>query len=70
MEPETTRVVLYPFRYFDLMRRKWMKASYKASLEDIATRYGCFKLDGPPKASYMTSRLRLAIEEQRMRETT
>jgi hypothetical protein len=49
MAPETTRTELYRFQYFDLMRRKWTKARYRAELKEIAARYGCFKLDGPPE---------------------
>lgn len=40
---------LYPFSYYDLMRRRWTRARYVASLENIAQRYGCFRIDGKPE---------------------
>ena len=48
-ELERTRVVLYPFSYFDLLRRRWMRARYVAEFEEIAVRYGCFRIEGPPE---------------------
>ncbi len=43
------RVELYPFSYFDLMRRKWMRARYRAEFDVIATRYGAFRIEGAPE---------------------
>lgn len=40
---------LYPFAYFDPLRRKWMRARYVATLEDIAKRYPAFRITGAPE---------------------
>lgn len=40
---------LYPFRYFDPRRRKWIRARYVAELETIGLRYGPFQILGPPE---------------------
>ncbi len=47
MDTSTAPKALYPFSYFDLMRRRWMRARYVASLDNIAERYGCFRIEGP-----------------------
>ena len=33
------RIGLYPFEFFDPLRRRWVRARYRASLEEIAARY-------------------------------
>lgn len=43
------RIALYPFSYFDLRRRKWLRARYVASLEQMAERYPCFRIEGAPE---------------------
>ena len=43
---ESTRIELYPFSYFDLMRRKWVRARYRAQLQTIAERYPAFQITG------------------------
>ena len=48
-ELDRTRVVLYPFSYFDPRRRRWMRARYLAEFEEIALRYGAFRIEGPPE---------------------
>ncbi len=40
---------LYPFSFYDLMRRRWTRARYVASLDDLAARYDCFRIEGPPE---------------------
>lgn len=44
-------IALYPFRHFDPVRKRWVKARYKATREDIATRYpaGEWEITGPPE---------------------
>jgi hypothetical protein len=42
-------LVLFPFSYYDLLRRRWMRARYVASLDEIAARYGCFRIEGLPE---------------------
>jgi hypothetical protein len=42
------RLELYPFRYFDIRRRRWWwKARYVCELWEIAARYPAFKIIGP-----------------------
>jgi hypothetical protein len=48
-QPEIRRIVLYPFIYYDLMRRKWMRARYVATIEDIAARGDPFRVIGQPE---------------------
>ena len=43
---EICRIVLYPFSYYDLMRRKWMRARYDATIENIAARGAPFRIEG------------------------
>jgi hypothetical protein len=43
------RLELYPFSYFDVMRRRWIKARYVAKFQDIAERYDAFRIEGPPE---------------------
>jgi hypothetical protein len=43
------RLELYPFSYFDPLRRKWMKARYVATLADIEARYTQSRIEGPPE---------------------
>ena len=39
--------LLYPFRYFDPIRNRWMKARYKARKDDIAARHAQWEVTGP-----------------------
>lgn len=39
-------VMLYPFEYFDLVRRRWLRARYQARIDEIAHRYPAFKIVG------------------------
>lgn len=38
---------LFPFRYFDAIRGRWVEARYKASREEIAKRYVKWEITGP-----------------------
>lgn len=38
---------LFPFRYFDPIRNRWITARYKATPEDIAARYEKWEITGP-----------------------
>jgi hypothetical protein len=40
---------LYPFSFYDPVRRKWVRAAYKAELATIQTRYQEYRIDGPPE---------------------
>lgn len=40
---------LYPFRFFDPIRGRWIRARYVATLETIRARYPQFELAGPPE---------------------
>jgi hypothetical protein len=47
--PELNRVVLYPFEHFDVIRRKWIRARYVATLENIAMLGDPFRIVGQPE---------------------
>ena len=47
--PVFRRIVLYPFEYYDLVRRKWMRARYVATIENIAQKGAPFRIIGPPE---------------------
>ena len=38
---------LFPFRFFDPIRRRWIRARYKATPEEIAARYEKWEITGP-----------------------
>lgn len=38
---------LYPFRYFDPLRRRWVTARWKASIEALCERDEPFQITGP-----------------------
>lgn len=40
---------LFPFESFDLLRRRWVKARYKATIEELAARYPAFRVTGQPE---------------------
>ena len=40
---------LYPFRYFDPVRKRWCQARYVATPEEIAARYQQWEITGPPE---------------------
>lgn len=42
MRPE-----LYPFRFRDPVTGKWVRARYRATLQDIAARYATWEITGP-----------------------
>lgn len=43
----TEKAELYPFKFFDPIRGRWVQARYKASREDIAARYERWEITGP-----------------------
>lgn len=49
MKMENKKLELWPFSYFCPMRKKWFRARYVATLDDIGQRYGAFKLTGKPE---------------------
>lgn len=38
---------LFPFRYFDPLRKRWVQGRYKATLEQIEARYAQWEITGP-----------------------
>jgi len=38
---------LYPFRFKDPVTGKWVRARYRASVQDIASRYATWEITGP-----------------------
>jgi hypothetical protein len=43
------RIELYPFSYYDEIRRRWVRARYRASREEIAARHPQHRIEGPPE---------------------
>lgn len=43
------RLVLHPFRYYDIRTRKWWRARYVAEILEIAERYAAFQVIGQPE---------------------
>ena len=39
--------LLYPFRYRNALTGRWVRARYRASIEDISQRYATWELTGP-----------------------
>lgn len=46
---ELDLIELFPFSYYDEIRRRWVRARYKARIEDIRARYAHHRIDGPPE---------------------
>lgn len=42
-------VYLYPFRFFDDVRGRWIRARYAATREEIASRYARWEIIGEPE---------------------
>jgi hypothetical protein len=38
---------LFPFKYFDSIRGRWIQARYKATPEEIAARHARWEITGP-----------------------
>jgi hypothetical protein len=47
MDHDIESRTLYPFRYFDPLRKRWLTARYVATREDIAARYERWEIIGP-----------------------
>ena len=43
------RLELFPFSYFDPMRKRWIRARYVASLDEIKQRYAQYRIEGQPE---------------------
>ena len=43
-------LTLFPFRYRDPATGKWIRARYKATVEEIAQRYAQWEIAGPPES--------------------
>jgi hypothetical protein len=42
-------LLLFPFRYFDAVRGKWVRARYVAERHEIEARYEQWEISGPPE---------------------
>ena len=42
-------LLLYPFRYYDDVRERWIRARYVAERHEIAARYEQWEITGPPE---------------------
>jgi len=42
-------LLLYPFRFFDPIRRRWIRARYLAERREIESRYAQWEIIGPPE---------------------
>lgn len=40
---------LYPFSYYDEIRKRWIKARYVCELDEIKARYPKYRIEGPPE---------------------
>lgn len=49
MNAPTVRRELYAFSYYDPIRKRWMYARFKATLEAIRKSYAQFRIEGPPE---------------------
>lgn len=47
--PEWFRLELYPFSYFDAIRKRWVRARYVATLADIQATYPQHRIEGEPE---------------------
>jgi hypothetical protein len=48
---------LWEFRYFDPLRKRWIKARYRATREDIAGRYAEYQIEGQPEVRKPTGQV-------------
>ena len=49
LQPPGT-ILLYPFRFVDLVTGKWVRAQYVAELHEIAARHERWEITGGPEA--------------------
>ena len=49
------RFELFAFRYLDPRTGKWIRACYRAELQEIAARYAEFEITGPPETREISS---------------
>jgi hypothetical protein len=42
-------LLLYPFRFYDPVRRRWIRARYVAKIHDIIARHQQWEIIGPPE---------------------
>jgi hypothetical protein len=42
-------LLLYPFRYFDTVRKRWIRARYVAERHEIESRYAQWEITRPPE---------------------
>jgi hypothetical protein len=47
MDEKSQRDPLYPFRFFDPIRKRWVDARYRATRADIAAHYEKWEITGP-----------------------
>lgn len=46
---EAAPLVLHPFSYFDMVRRRWYRARYVAEFREIVERHMAFRIEGEPE---------------------
>ena len=49
-------LTLYPFRYFDRVRGRWIKARYLSTMDEIAARHERWEIIGRPNSEPATRR--------------
>jgi hypothetical protein len=42
-------ITLYPFRAYDVLRRRWYRARYVAEIDEIGRRVPAFQITGRPE---------------------
>jgi hypothetical protein len=48
-------LLLYSFRFVDPLTGRWVRARYRASLDEIAERYDRWEIIGEPEVRYVVS---------------
>ena len=46
-------LLLYPFRFVDPLAGRWVRARYRAALQDLAARYDRFEVTGEPEVRHV-----------------
>jgi hypothetical protein len=48
-------ILLYPFRFVDPLTGKWVRARYRATLQEIGHRYAKWEITGEPESIGVSS---------------
>ena len=49
MDEANLSLELYLFSYYDELRKRWIRARYRATLQDIAAHYSRYRIEGAPE---------------------